>query len=48
LLKSNKWLPRPLEEGQEIFRNAVIPLKLEGLVAKRTNSRYQPGIRSAD
>lgn len=36
------------EEGHVIFRNAVLPLKLEGLVAKRTDSRYQPGVRSMD
>lgn len=36
------------KEGQEIFRNAVVPLKLEGLVAKRSDSNYQPGIRSLD
>ncbi len=29
------------EEGQEIFRNAVITLKVQGLVAKRADSRCQ-------
>lgn len=32
----------------QLFRNAVIPLKLEGLVAKRADSVYQPGVRSSD
>lgn len=36
------------EEGEELFRRAVLPLKLEGLVAKRSNSIYQPGVRSPD
>lgn len=32
----------------QLFKEAVIPLKLEGLVAKRVDSIYQPGIRSSD
>jgi bifunctional non-homologous end joining protein LigD len=32
----------------QLFKNAVIPLKLEGLVAKRANSVYRPGVRSSD
>lgn len=35
-------------DGAAVFRQAVLPLKLEGLVAKRETSVYQPGIRSAD
>ncbi|MBT2299303.1 hypothetical protein J7E70_02395 [Variovorax paradoxus] len=31
-----------------IVRDAVVPFELEGLVAKRKNSVYQPGIRSSD
>jgi bifunctional non-homologous end joining protein LigD len=34
--------------AETIFRDAVIPLALEGLVAKRAASPYQPGVRSAD
>ncbi|VWX63200.1 conserved hypothetical protein [Burkholderiales bacterium 8X] len=37
-----------LEDGSTIFQVAVLPLKLEGLVAKRTESVYTPGLRSAD
>lgn len=32
----------------QLFKEAVIPLKLEGLVAKRVDSVYQPGVRSSD
>lgn len=32
----------------QLFKEAVIPLKLEGLVAKRVDSIYQPGVRSSD
>ncbi|WGT65016.1 RNA ligase family protein [Variovorax paradoxus] len=32
----------------QLFKEAVIPLKLEGLVAKRADSIYQPGVRSSD
>jgi bifunctional non-homologous end joining protein LigD len=35
------------EEGRELFDFAV-QLKLEGLVAKRADSVYQPGVRSPD
>ncbi len=35
-------------DAQTIFREAVLPLKLEGLVAKRKDSPYVPGIRSLD
>jgi len=38
-----------LEGGAaQLFKDAVIPLKLEGLVAKRADSVYRPGIRSSD
>lgn len=37
------------EEGaRRLFDEAVLPLKLEGLVAKRLASTYQPGVRSSD
>jgi bifunctional non-homologous end joining protein LigD len=36
------------EDAKMLFRDAVIPLKLEGLVAKRSDSTYQPGVRSRD
>lgn len=32
----------------ELFKNAVLPLRLEGLVAKRVDSVYRPGGRSSD
>ena len=32
----------------QLFKEAVIPLKLEGLVAKRADSVYRPGVRSSD
>lgn len=35
------------DEGAEVFRRAKV-LKLEGLVAKRLGSTYQPGVRSPD
>ena len=35
-------------DGQKLFDSAVVPLKLEGLVAKRLGSTYQPGVRSMD
>jgi len=35
-------------EGAQIFQQAVIPLGLEGLCAKRTRSLYVPGARSPD
>ena len=31
-----------------LFKEAVIPLKSEGLIAKRADSVYQPGVRSSD
>jgi bifunctional non-homologous end joining protein LigD len=34
--------------GEQVFNEAVLPLKLEGLVAKRLDSVYTPGIRSSD
>ena len=34
--------------GRELFDQAVLGLKLEGLVAKRTDSKYRPGVRSPD
>ncbi|MDR6539733.1 hypothetical protein [Variovorax soli] len=37
------------EEGaRRLFDEAVVPLKLEGLVAKRLTSTYLPGVRSRD
>lgn len=35
-------------EGKQIFDEAVLPLQLEGLVAKHLDSVYQPGVRSPD
>jgi bifunctional non-homologous end joining protein LigD len=35
-------------QAKTIFHEAVVPLKLEGLVAKRKKSIYVPGVRSAD
>jgi len=32
----------------QLFKDAVVPLKLEGLVAKRADSVYRPGARSSD
>jgi bifunctional non-homologous end joining protein LigD len=38
-----------MEEGaRRLFDEAVLPLQLEGLVAKRAASIYQPGVRSGD
>jgi bifunctional non-homologous end joining protein LigD len=34
--------------GEQVFNEAFLPLKLEGLVAKRLSSIYQPGVRSSD
>ncbi len=36
------------EGGDRLFDQAVMQLKLEGIVAKRMNSLYVPGIRSVD
>ncbi|MDP9991945.1 bifunctional non-homologous end joining protein LigD [Variovorax boronicumulans] len=36
------------DQPLRIFEEAVIPMKLEGLVAKRAASVYQPGVRSSD
>lgn len=36
------------EHGRELFERAVQQLKLEGVVAKRGESVYQPGVRSRD
>lgn len=36
------------DQPLRIFDEAVIPLELEGLVAKRAASVYQPGVRSSD
>ena len=36
-----------LDEPAEVFV-ACVQIGLEGIVAKRCNSRYRPGIRSAD
>ena len=35
-------------DGDLLFRSAVLPLELEGLVAKRVESTYQAGERSSD
>ena len=35
-------------QGRQLFQQAVLALKLEGLVAKRLDSVYRPGIRSSD
>lgn len=35
-------------DAQTVFDSAVIPLALEGLVAKRVESPYTPGVRSPD
>ncbi|WPG35287.1 RNA ligase family protein [Variovorax sp. EBFNA2] len=35
-------------QPERLFAEAVIPLKLEGLVAKRADSVYLPGVRSPD
>ena len=35
-------------DGLTVFDKAVTPLQLEGLVAKRAMSTYQPGVRSPD
>lgn len=36
------------EGGRHLFDQAVLQLELEGLVAKRLTSTYQPGVRSTD
>ncbi|MDR6886172.1 MULTISPECIES: ATP-dependent DNA ligase [Variovorax] len=36
------------KDAARIFEDAVVPMKLEGLVAKRAASFYQPGVRSSD
>jgi bifunctional non-homologous end joining protein LigD len=36
------------KDGEAIFRGTVHDLKLEGLVAKHANSRYLPGVRTAE
>ena len=35
-------------EGQRLYDGAVLPLELEGLVAKRVDSLYAPGVRTSD
>ena len=35
-------------DGRVLFEQAVIPLKLEGPVAKAADGVYRPGVRSAD
>lgn len=35
-------------DGQTLFDQAVLPLKLEGLVAKKVDSFYKPGTRTND
>lgn len=53
LLEQIRGLPRVLivdqipEQGEALFRK-VLELQLEGLVAKRMDSTYQPGVRSHD
>lgn len=36
------------EGDGRVLEQAVIPLKLEGLLAKAADSVYMPGVRSAD
>lgn len=36
------------DRPERMFKEAVIPLKLEGLVAKRAASAYLPGVRSTE
>lgn len=36
------------EDGAQVFQQAVVPLGLEGLCAKRADSVYVPGARSPD
>ncbi|MDM0054063.1 ATP-dependent DNA ligase [Variovorax fucosicus] len=36
------------EGGEDLFKTAVHQLELEGLVAKHADSRYLPGVRSAE
>jgi bifunctional non-homologous end joining protein LigD len=38
----------PADEAKHIFDVAVHQLKIEGLVAKRADSVYKPGVRSSD
>ena len=38
----------PAGRAAAVFEQGVIALKLEGLVAKRETSLYQPGVRSGD
>ena len=35
-------------DGDLLFKAAVLPLELEGLVAKKADSIYEPGVRSSD
>ena len=35
-------------DASERFKNAVLPLKLEGVVAKRVDSVYRQGVPSSD
>ena len=35
-------------KARELVRDAVLPLRLEGLVAKREGSVYVPGVRTGD
>ena len=36
------------DSGRQLFEQAVHQLKLEGLLAKRADSLYRPGVRSDD
>jgi hypothetical protein len=36
------------EDGQRLYDGAVLPLELEGLVAKRVDNLCAPGVRSTD
>lgn len=36
------------EGARQLFEQAVLPLKLEGIVGKRIDSIYRPGVRSPD
>jgi bifunctional non-homologous end joining protein LigD len=35
-------------DGELLFQGAVLPLELEGLIAKKVDSTYAPGVRSSD
>jgi bifunctional non-homologous end joining protein LigD len=35
-------------DGELLFKGAVLPLELEGLIAKKADSVYEPGVRSSN